>query len=100
MFISRGLGNSLFPVRINNYPEIVKVVLRKEEHKLMHVYMPELVGLNVESAENKLKNLGFFNVIVEYEKAAGIEPGQVIRQSIPADTTVSTEFEITIYVAE
>lgn len=100
MIISRGLGNSLFPVRINNYPEIVKVVLRKEEHKLMHVYMPELVGLNVESAENKLKNLGFFNVIVEYEKADGIEPGQVIRQSIPADTTVSTEFEITIYVAE
>lgn len=100
MFISRGLGNSLFPVRINNYPEIVKVVLRKEEHKLMHVYMPELVGLNVESAENKLKNLGFFNVIVEYEKAEGIEPGQVLRQSIPAETTVSTEFEITIYVAE
>jgi len=29
MIISRGLGNSLFPVRINNYPEIVKVVLRR-----------------------------------------------------------------------
>jgi hypothetical protein len=28
MIISRGLGNSAFPVRINNYPEIVKVVLR------------------------------------------------------------------------
>ena len=30
MIISRGLGNSAIPVRINNYPEIVKVVLRKE----------------------------------------------------------------------
>ena len=29
MIISRGLGNSLAPVRINNYPEIVTVVLRK-----------------------------------------------------------------------
>ena len=31
MIISRGLGNSIFPVRINNDPEIVKVVLRKEK---------------------------------------------------------------------
>ena len=30
MIISRGLGNSVIPVRINNYPEIVRVVLRKE----------------------------------------------------------------------
>ena len=29
VIISRGLGNSAFPIRINNYPEIVKVVLRK-----------------------------------------------------------------------
>jgi len=28
MIISRGLGNSALPVRINNYPEIVRVVLR------------------------------------------------------------------------
>ncbi len=27
MIISRGLGNSLFPFRVNNYPELVKVVL-------------------------------------------------------------------------
>ena len=30
MVISRGLGNSVIPVRINNYPEIVKLTLRKE----------------------------------------------------------------------
>ena len=30
MIISRGLGNSVIPVRINNYPEIVRVVLRAE----------------------------------------------------------------------
>jgi hypothetical protein len=28
MIISRGIGNSLFPVRINNYPEIVTIVLK------------------------------------------------------------------------
>ena len=27
MIISRGLGNSLFPFRVNNYPELVKVIL-------------------------------------------------------------------------
>ncbi len=30
MIISRGLGNSVIPVRINNYPEIVKLTLKKE----------------------------------------------------------------------
>ena len=30
MIISRGLGNSVLPVRINNYPEIVWIVLRKK----------------------------------------------------------------------
>ena len=29
MIISRGLGNSVLPVRINNYPEIVTVILKK-----------------------------------------------------------------------
>ena len=100
MIISRGLGNSLFPVRINNYPEIVKVVLRREEHKLMHLYMPDVVGSTGESAEAKLKNLGFFNVVIAYEKNDSVESGRVIRQSIPPDTTVSTEFEIVLYVAE
>lgn len=100
MIISRGLGNSLFPVRINNYPEIVKVVLRREEHKLMHLYMPDVVGSTGESAEAKLKDLGFFNVVIAYEKNDSVESGRVIRQSIPPDTTVSTEFEIVLYVAE
>ena len=30
MIISRGLGNSVIPVRINNYPEIVKITLHAE----------------------------------------------------------------------
>lgn len=30
MVVSRGLGNSLFPIRVNNPPEIVEITLRKE----------------------------------------------------------------------
>ena len=100
MYISRGLGNSLFPVRINNDPEIVKIVLKHEEHKIMHLYMPDVVGTNVESAETKLRDMGFFNIVIEYEKNDVAEPGQVLRQSIPPETTASTEFEIILYVAE
>ena len=100
MIISRGLGNSLFPCRINNYPEIVKVVLRREEHKLMHLYMPEVVGLDVDSAKKKLKDLGFFNIVLEYEEDEYAETGRVIRQSIPPDTTVSTEFEIVLTISD
>lgn len=33
MIVSRGIGNSLFPFRINNRPEIVAVTLRSEETK-------------------------------------------------------------------
>ena len=100
MIISRGLGNSLFPCRINNYPEIVKVVLKREEHKLMHLYMPDVVGLDVESAKKKLKDLGFFNIVLEYEDAEFSESGRVIKQSIPPDTTVSTEFEIVLTISD
>ena len=31
MIVSRGLGNSSFPIRINNYPELVTVILRGRE---------------------------------------------------------------------
>ncbi len=31
MFVSRGLGNSILPVRINNYPEIVVVTLHSKQ---------------------------------------------------------------------
>ena len=31
MIISRGLGNSIFPIRLNNYPEIVKVTLHSAD---------------------------------------------------------------------
>ncbi len=100
MIISRGLGNSLFPVRINNDPQLVKVVLAREEHKLMHLYMPDVVGRTEEEATTKLKELGFFNVAVIYEKSDTVESGRVIRQSIPPETTVSTEFEIILYISE
>ena len=100
MIISRGLGNSLFPCRINNYPEIVKVTLKREEHKLMHLYMPEVVGLDVDSAKKKLKDLGFFNIVLEYEEDEYAESGRVIKQSIPPDTTVSTEFEIVLTISD
>ena len=29
MIVSRGLGNSLFPLRLHNFPEIVAVTLKK-----------------------------------------------------------------------
>ncbi len=29
MYLSRGLGNSIFPIRINNYPEIVLIKIKK-----------------------------------------------------------------------
>ncbi|MCR5213520.1 MAG: DUF1294 domain-containing protein [Eubacterium sp.] len=100
MIISRGLGNSLFPARINNYPEIVTIVLKREEQKIMHLYMPDVVGATEEGAVTKLKDMGFLNIVVKYEESADMESGRVVRQSIPPDTTVSTEFEITIYVAQ
>ena len=100
MIISRGLGNSILPVRINNYPEIVKVVLRREERKILNLYMPDVVGSTEEGARTKLKDLGFYNVVIEYEKIDGEVPGIVVRQSIPPKTTVSTEFEIIITVSE
>jgi len=31
MFVSRGLGNSIMPIRINNPPEIVEVTLKSPE---------------------------------------------------------------------
>ena len=31
MVVSRGLGNSEFPLRLNNRPEIVKLILSHEE---------------------------------------------------------------------
>ena len=30
LIISRGLGNSVAPIRVNNYPEIVTIVLKKD----------------------------------------------------------------------
>jgi predicted MPP superfamily phosphohydrolase len=29
MIVSRGLGNSLFPLRLHNFPELVAVTLKK-----------------------------------------------------------------------
>ena len=100
MIVSQGLGNSVLPIRVNDYPEIVKVVLRHETHEIKHLYMPDVVGLTWEGAEQKLKELGFFNIGVEYETDASVEAGRVIRQSIPPETTVSTDYEIILYVAE
>lgn len=72
----------------------------KEVHKLMYLYMPDVVGTNIESAKNKLSEMGFFNITVEYVKDDKFESGQIVRQSIPPNTTASTEFEIILYVAK
>lgn len=100
MIVSQGLGNSVLPVRVNDYPEIVKVELKHEEHKIMHLYMPDLVGLTWEEANTKLKGMGFFNIVDEYETNESVEEGRVIRQSIPPETTVSTDYEIILYISE
>ena len=100
MIVSQGLGNSVLPVRLNDYPEIVKVTLKHEEHKIMHLYMPDLVGLTWEEADTKLRDMGFFNIVDEYETNESVEAGRVVRQSIPPETTVSTDFEIILYIAE
>jgi predicted MPP superfamily phosphohydrolase len=33
MYVSRGLGNSIFPLRVFNRPEIVTVTLRKRKNR-------------------------------------------------------------------
>jgi PASTA domain. len=67
-------------------------------HKIMHVYMPDVVGQMEESAYNKLSEIGFYNIKIEYVKTGLSEAGRVNRQSIPPQTTAGTDFEITLYI--
>ncbi len=67
-------------------------------HKIMHVYMPDVVGQMEESAYNKLSDIGFYNIKIEYETTGLSEAGRVNRQSIPPQTTAGTDFEITLYI--
>ena len=69
-------------------------------HKIMHVYMPDVVGSMEESAHNKLSDIGFYNIRIEYEKTGMSEIGRVNRQSIPPNTTVGTDFEIILYIEQ
>ena len=82
--------------------ELVKeeAAVEKEAQKILYLYMPDVVGSMEEETLTKLDNLGFYNVKVVKEKSETAEAGRVVRQSIPPDTTVGTDFEITIYVAE
>ncbi len=69
-------------------------------HKILYVYMPDLVGHMEDSAFSKLNDIGFYNIKIEYEKTGSSEAGRVNRQSIPPNATVGTDFEIILYIEE
>ena len=70
----------------------------EEEKTIAYFYMPSLVGMMEEEATGKLDDMGFYNIVVEYEASSQIEKGRVIRQSIPEHTTVGTDYEIKIWI--
>lgn len=64
------------------------------------LYMPDLVGASEEGAIKKLTDMGFYNVKTTHESSSSYEKGFVFSQSIPANTTVGTNYEITLHVSE
>lgn len=90
----------IISIIIINHNKSEKAESSVEPHKIMHVYMPDLVGHMEESASSKLYGIGFYNVKFEYEKTGQSESGRVNRQSIPPNTTVGTDFEIVLYIEE
>ena len=62
--------------------------------------MPDLVGASEEGAIKKLTDMGFYNVKTTHESSSSYEKGFVFSQSIPANTTVGTNYEITLHVSE
>ena len=64
------------------------------------LYMPDLVGTSEEGAIKKLTDMGFYNVKTTLESSSSYEKGFVFSQSIPANTTVGTNYEITLHVSE
>ena len=71
-----------------------------EAKKLIYLYMPNLIGKSEEGAVKKLEEVGFYNIKVDYEAGPEGLSGTVVRQSIPENATVGTDFEIIIYIAE
>ena len=74
--------------------------IEKAEKIIATLYMPDLIGASEEGAVKKLKDMGFYNVKTEHEESSEHEKGFVFKQSIPANTTVGTDFEITLHVAD
>ena len=72
----------------------------KGDKTIAFFYMPDLIGLSEESALAKLDEMGFYNVTVEHIKTEHPPKGYVIRQSIPANTTTGTDFEIILQISE
>ena len=70
------------------------------EKKIATLYMPDIVGKSEAGALQKLEDMGFYNVKVEYGPSPEYEKGFVYRQSIPPDTTAGTDFEIILYISE
>ncbi len=70
------------------------------EKTIAYLYMPELIGVSEISALKKLEDMGFYNVKSEYGESSEYEKGFVYRQSIPANSTVGTDFEIILYVSD
>jgi preprotein translocase subunit SecF len=74
--------------------------LDNTERIIATLYMPDLIGASEEGAIKKLKDMGFYNVKTKHESSSDYEKGFVFKQSIPANTTVGTDFEITLHVSE
>ena len=74
--------------------------IEKTEKIIATLYMPDLIGASEEGAMKKLTDMGFYNVKTKHEESPEHEKGFVFKQSIPANTTVGTDFEITLHVAD
>ena len=81
-------------------PSVKSETAYEAEKKIATLYMPDIVGKSEAGALQKLEDMGFYNVKVEYGPSPEYEKGFVYRQSIPPDTTAGTDFEIILYISE
>lgn len=63
------------------------------------VSVPDVTGLDENTAANTLQQQGFENRTVKYEESSSVEKGKVIRTTPEANTTVEKGTAITIYVS-
>ena len=74
--------------------------IKEAEKIIATLYMPDLVGASEEGAIKKLSDMGFYNVKTTHEESSCYEKGFVFQQSIPANVTVGTNYEITLHIVD